>query len=674
MKLSSSKILPWLGFFLVFLVGVGVFQSNRLGTAEYGFFVTFDRFSQALVTGNIIAHDAGVADKTWNLGFATVNDSGERSDNLWVTYVAAVKNNAVEKVTHSPYVSQYGIQGVIFLGLHNLFGINEIAGLHLFNSIAFSLVITALAFLFARTYDWRFGALFFLVMIGSPWVVSFARNLYWVPFTWFLPAVFAALTYLAKDTRQRALGLFGVGAAVFLKSLAGYEYLSNVTLFACSVFVIAPFFRTQDRRHWFNFQLGCLAFIACVLGFACALLIHAGMRGDTIAQGLVNILEQDVKRRTYGDPSHFDPILRESLTASISDVLIIYWTRWISPVVAGIPKEGLNVATLFILVGLVWSLIRKQAVGLKVLSVLVVYFLASISWLVVAKAHSYVHTQLNFVLWYFGFIQALAYGVVALAVPMLRDLLAKTSRRGRMANRTLVGVAVVCLLVAAGFNHVARIERFEKRIDARMADAVATVDVGNGFKVLFLNDRKAMLVKPECSDFNASAMFMLHVYPADPQAAVADLDFKWSDRDIPAAWFSKYSNTCMATLPRFDYKIKSLQLGQYELGGNQGLQMLWEGGAKLEGVRYFDSLTASDFTDVNWDKGVSRTVPEFFIPNNFLNRQSLAVGDVLKAGNAQPRTIRQIAYSEDFINVYFDGTVLDPRQSGFPNIIEILSN
>lgn len=671
MKPSSSKIFLWAGLLLAVLLGVSVFQSNRLHTADSSFFGNFDRFSQGLVAGNIIAHDEGVADPLWNLGFVTVNGNGERSDNIWNTWRGFVQNNAVESVSLSPYASQYGIQGVIFLELHKLFG-SDITGLQLFNSIAFSLVITLLAFLFTRAYDWRFGVVFFLVMITSPWVVSFARNLYWVPFTWFLPAVFATLAYLSKSTLSRALCLFGVGAAVFLKSLAGYEYLSNVTLFACSVFVIAPFFRQRDRRHGSNFALGCLAFVACVLGFICALLVHAGMRGDTIAQGLVNILEQDVKRRTYGDPSHFDPILRESLTVAITDVIAMYWRTWVTPVIVGVPAMGLNIASIFVLFGLLYSLAKKQAIGIKVLAVLVVYFLASISWFVAAKAHSWVHTQLNYVLWYFGFIQALAYGVVSSAILFGRAFLAWRRNLSLGGKRVLTGCAVAALLVLLGVAQAVRVDHFDKKIDARIAESLGSVEVGNGFKVLFFKDRNAMLVNASCSDFKPSAKVMLHAYPDDPQAPVSNLDFSWKKRDISTPLFSKYSGSCMANLPRIDFRFKALDVGQYELNDEQQIKILWQGRADVDTTRYVREVTALNYTDSNWENGISRTAPAFFTQNTFVNRQSLAIGDLLKMGNAEPRTIGRIAYSEDYINVYFDGDLFDPKLSGFPNKLEIL--
>ena len=39
-------------------------------------------------------------------------------------------------------------------------------------------------------------------------------------------------------------------------------------------------------------------------------------------------------------------------------------------------------------------------------------FLTSVSWFVLAKSHSYVHTHINFVLWYMGYVQVCLYVIV----------------------------------------------------------------------------------------------------------------------------------------------------------------------------------------------------------------------------------------------------------------------
>ena len=55
---------------------------------------------------------------------------------------------------------------------------------------------------------------------------------------------------------------------------------------------------------------------------------------------------------------------------------------------------------------------RRSRTGteyLRLAYLLLFAFLTSISWFVLGKAHSYIHTHLNFVMWYFGFVQLILY-------------------------------------------------------------------------------------------------------------------------------------------------------------------------------------------------------------------------------------------------------------------------
>lgn len=315
-----------------------------------------------------------------------------------------------QNLAFSPYKSQYGIQGIFFGKIHELFKIGKLSHLQLINTILLSAIFVSLFFLYRKIYDGKFAAIFLLTLIGSPWIIFFARNLYWTPFLWFLPALFAALIYLKKGVAIRSLLLSGIVAAVFVKSLAGYEYLSAITLLACSVFVVAPFFRTADRDFAGNARMFILVFVACVIGFLLALLVHAGMRGDSIVSGLKNIIEEDVKRRTYGDASAFPEIYRKSLESSPLSVIRTYVADWGSiPVTLWIPGYLFKALIGFSIVGVCYKFLTGHATAKRDAILLVFFFMASASWLVLAKGHSYIHTHLNFVLWYFGFAQVLLY-------------------------------------------------------------------------------------------------------------------------------------------------------------------------------------------------------------------------------------------------------------------------
>ena len=45
----------------------------------------------------------------------------------------------------------------------------------------------------------------------------------------------------------------------------------------------------------------------------------------------------------------------------------------------------------------------------------IVFLGTTLSWFILGKAHSYVHTHMNYVLWYFGFIQICLYIIIKFA-------------------------------------------------------------------------------------------------------------------------------------------------------------------------------------------------------------------------------------------------------------------
>lgn len=48
----------------------------------------------------------------------------------------------------------------------------------------------------------------------------------------------------------------------------------------------------------------------------------------------------------------------------------------------------------------------------KEIVLLVLSMMATLSWIVLAKSHSYIHIHMNFVLWYFGYVQMCMYLIV----------------------------------------------------------------------------------------------------------------------------------------------------------------------------------------------------------------------------------------------------------------------
>ncbi|UDI91416.1 hypothetical protein [Pseudomonas sp. IAC-BECa141] len=572
----------------------------------------------------------------------------------------------------SPYKSQYGIQGLFFSTAYALLGLDSIDKLQLINSVLFALVVGVLSLLYSKVYSSRFALVFFVVMISSPWVVAFARNLYWVPVLWFLPAVFSALAYKSIGNAKRLAYCVLTGLAVFIKSLAGYEYLSAITLFACSIFIVAPFFSRQESDCRRNLKFFLLTFSFCVVGFIFALLLHAGMRGDTIVAGLQNIFEQDVKRRTYGDPSTFDDVFKASLQSSPFDVVQRYINVWETQLFFYLPGAAFKWLILISLAGLLYVSISSRKFCAKNSVVFLVFFAASASWLVLAKGHSYIHTQLNYVLWYFGFVQALAYITISCLILCVQDLWQSAKQRSFYKPALLVcHILVLLLMVVFGANYE-RGTLFEETFANLLADPGREIKTSVGIMVKVTQQGELAFYSHDCSQLDTSKTFYLHVYKNGASSSpnqYENLDFEWKRFELPSPlWPSKYAASCAALVKLPNYSVEKIDFGQYTVLGNS-INIIWRDSMVLDKQANNKKIVAFNMTDLNWVNGVSGV--RFFVKNNFSNRQSLFLDVGLNFSASGFRKVTALEYSDQFINVTVSGKTLSPSLDGYPNLIEV---
>lgn len=146
------------------------------------------------------------------------------------------------------YPSQFGLQGRVFRSVAKYMDYNtSIQYLKLLCSIGTAGVFCLICFLLYRKYNGLLAGCFYITFLLSPWIVNFARNLYWVEFTWFLPIAVGLLCAIKIDSKRWRFLSYIVGwAAIFIKCLCGYEYLTAIMLGMIS-FLLADWF--EALRH-----------------------------------------------------------------------------------------------------------------------------------------------------------------------------------------------------------------------------------------------------------------------------------------------------------------------------------------------------------------------------------------------------------------------------------------
>ena len=98
------------------------------------------------------------------------------------------------------------------------------------------------------------------------------------------------------------------------------------------------------------------------------------------------------------------------MNASVWEVFCRYF-HFDTDIIVGIPGKLFQVICIIPLGIFAYDFYNRKLDVIKV-TLYIFTFLTSISWIVLAKSHSYVHTFLNFVLWYFGFIQVCLYVLI----------------------------------------------------------------------------------------------------------------------------------------------------------------------------------------------------------------------------------------------------------------------
>lgn len=314
------------------------------------------------------------------------------------------------------YRSHYGLQGLVFSFLSRLMDDN-IELMRLLCAAVTAITFVILTMLLRKKYNTLLAASFYMVWLLSPWISNFARNLYWVEFTWFIPMVAGVTCSLNTDNpKWRRSSYVMIYLSILIRALCGYEYISTimmstVTFLAADVFMV--FVEKKDKaRRIHAIRVFSTACTMAFLGFVTALLIHARLKGNgNVVDGLVRILQDDVMRRTNGaDLNVFDSSYWPSMNASVWEVVSTYF-HFKTDLITGISGKLFSIICVLTIAVHLYDYWMKK-LNPEMLFLYFWFLVAVLSWYCLAKSHSFVHVHLNYVLWYLGFIPICFYTLI----------------------------------------------------------------------------------------------------------------------------------------------------------------------------------------------------------------------------------------------------------------------
>lgn len=316
-----------------------------------------------------------------------------------------------------PYISQFGLQGKIFRKMAALWQEENVEkNLWLVCSLAAAIVFAIITILVGYKFNVLMSFVFGTTFLLSPWIVNYSNSVYWVEAIWFLPMLTGLICSIWIENKLVRIGSYVMAfVTIFAKSLCGYEYMTTVMLGLISfllVDLIVEWCKGDKNRAKLLFRTTFIVGVMALMGFVIAITLHATIRGEgSIVAGIKSIIERDVLRRVGGGSlNDFAEEYWESLNASKWEALKMYF-HFPSDVIAGIDANQFPLMCLLPVVIFIYDYIKGR-LNIKNVTMYVVFFLTSISWHIMAKSHSYYHPNMNYILWYFGYVQICLYVIL----------------------------------------------------------------------------------------------------------------------------------------------------------------------------------------------------------------------------------------------------------------------
>jgi hypothetical protein len=650
-----QKYIFQLSAFLVVFLG---FMFNIFSSAEQMSFLGHQRDSEAFVIGRLIVSNAAGFYSTG--GFLCRSNNETIDDAVETTYRLFLNDQSIEPTECPPYTGQVGLQGQLLATVDRVLRAADVGGstrftlLHVLVASMGAAIIAHLCWLFRLEFGLTAAIAAVAIVIFSPWLTVFGRNLYWVPFTWFLPMVVAWHAYVRSPPpvgKRTYLAGAAIGLAVLMKCLCGFEYISETVGAAASVAAYGLIRSGRGPRDLLvqAVVIGSAAVAAVVIGLVLQLTMLAAYYGS-VGAAWGNFAAR-VAINTHDSSAAYTGEVAESLQASVFDVLHTYWTG--SSVINIGPWYSANAADILIPVGSFvaiaggvllrynWYNLQARRQILALLALAGGAAISALSWYILAKGHSFIHTHMNYVLWHLPLLIFLAPICVVLLWRLASEPVLRIS---------LVGGAVV--LVSAIIPALGRSE----------VPTFATISTERGI-VAFSND--GLLFDFDCSDIVPNKRFFVHVGskprflpPSSDNLDFLNLDFDWTNARLDNPIVRHWTGHCRAFTPFRSGKMTSipvtfLRFGQYRSRTDQ--RRIWQVDIKSDRLSSSPprALPLADFTDYQWTNGIHKTRSGFFVGNTFENRQIVAVAAGVEiAGRRFP--FEEITFGPEWITFFFE--------------------
>jgi hypothetical protein len=334
-------------------------------------------------------------------------------------------------ITYEPYTSS--ICGYAFLVsyLYRMTPVDSINKIYLFQIFLFSIMITFILNFFARNIGKLYAVIYFISILFSPWITSAIKNLYWSPWIWYLPACAAIVYGSSKSRANRVASLIIVYITFVFKFWAtGFEMFTSLIIFAAIMPTLVNLNNEKiNSKFLLVYKESIHISLVGILSFLTVLILQVNLLPGNLISGFKYLFRESILRRTYGSAENYEIDYKDSLDANIFQVLQKYIFEWPKPILefnfgdSGLRLGGQMLLPI-IIIALIILLRHKIKNDKKLIHLCVLFvtgFFVTVSWLISAKGHSYIHTHILFVLWYLLFIPTSLYVIINFIINSMRE-------------------------------------------------------------------------------------------------------------------------------------------------------------------------------------------------------------------------------------------------------------
>ena len=422
MKKKYGTIIFFIAVTLVFMLN---FKVNLFSSAAGSFFDYFQRDGESLVVGRLILSEKN--DLTEHSGFLGWVRSEPDTRNKF-SYQYDAYQYGLDYDNYEGYYSQPGMQAFLFGAVCKITGWRGKAALDNFRwivSFCSALAFTAFLFWVLSLWGWTTTIFTFVCLLFSQWITVYGRNLFWVVSAFYIPFLVALfwLHYGESKSKRPLLSAFCLMfASMFIKFLfTGFEYITTAMVMAVTPWVFYAVDKRWEKKKFIkSATAACGGVITAVVAGVAWLAVQISTLSGSLADGMHYIM-WSFGKRAHGIPGEtYDAIFQNSIEGSQWSVLSSYLNDHAFHVAHWFDSSLLRLLSIihfrscilfFVFIScLVFfsKAIKKnndfyrRQIALTI--TLWVSFLAPLSWFVIFKGHSYIHTHMNTIVWYMPFM------------------------------------------------------------------------------------------------------------------------------------------------------------------------------------------------------------------------------------------------------------------------------